>query len=489
MLNKYIFNNPEIIRHVRTHLRYPKVLSFIVLYLLSLLSLYTLIFFTMDIGNPSKFHFEIYSKVIYVTTLGIEYMFYFYVGTYLISNSLAQEKERGTFDFIRLTVIERKVIAIGKLLGAPIFLTLLLLITFPFVIIAAVNAQISMLHFIFVHFNLIVYALLFHTLGLFSAVTLNRSASANGFALSFPILLTMMTLATEKKLINPFYSLFSALDKAPFTIRNGNFFGFDIPDFLLTGAIIIYLVIWFMIGLTRKLDSESNHSITKKQAVTFTAGMELIIIGLLWEKLAEGSTTNLAVFFILNFILLTIIIAILNPTREDILIYLNKPQDIKNKLWHSKSPVFNLVIILNIIVLIFGIIANLSMIISGEISYDNLFYTFALSIFLFLFTFIYSQIFYLSNIIFIKNASTITSLIIAISMFIPIPINFFTKSNGNFADLFLFNPFILFLALEDQKGLVNLANMSQVLILVIIILGLNVLYMSKQEETIRKYKL
>lgn len=441
----------------------------------------------MSLGPQNSFKFDVYSRVIYVSTMGIEYMVYFYVGTYLISNSLALEKEKATFDFIRLTIIEKKVIAIGKLLGAPVFLTFLLLITFPFVIVAAFFSGVDPVHFLIVQFNLVIYGLFFHTLGLFCAVSIPKSSSANAMALTLPLLITTTTLSLSSRATNPFYNLFSTLGNIPFRINNINFFTFLIPDFLLIGFIILFLVIWFMIGLTRKLDSETNHTFSKKQAVWFTLGTESIIIGLQWYKLIEGNTFSITQFYILNLILLVILIAILSPTRDDIFIYLNKPKELKS-FWDPKSPIFILITILNFIVLSFSFLAAVTAIFINRLSPDLIYSTLLFSLLLFLFSFVYSQIFYLSSIAFIKNSASITSLIIALTLFIPVPLNFLTKNREDFFDLFIFNPFVAFARLTTAD-FINLANISQLMLLIIALLTLNVIVLSKQEEIYRKYRL
>jgi hypothetical protein len=488
LFKKYILDNPEIIRHLRTSFRYPRFLSFVIIFQLSLLSIYALIYFTMSLGSSrADFKFENYCKVIYVTTMAIEYIFYFYVGTYLISNSLAQEKEKGTFDFIRLTIIEKKVIAVGKLLGAPIFLTFLLAITFPFVVASAIFAGIEPLHFLIVHFNLLIYSLLFHTLGLFCAVSMPRLSSANATALSMPLLITTTTLILSGRSSNPFYNLFSSLGSTIFQIYDIKFFGFPVPDFLLIGSVIFYMVIWFVIGLTRKLESETNHSLSKKQAVWFTAGIEFIIIGTLWHKLIEGSPTAITQYFILNIALLLILTAILNTTREDILIFLNKPKQLY-QLWDSKSPVFSVIVLLNIVIFGFIMVPAITGMVINQVPVNIIYMMLFYSLLLFLFSFVYSQIFFLTSIAFIKNAGSLTSLIIALTLFIPIPLNYLTKNREDFFDLFIFNPFVAFARLTTNDFF-NLANISQVMLLVIALLTLNVIVLSKQEKINRKYRL
>ena len=80
LLKKYFLENPEIIRFTKVNFRYPKSISLIVLYFISLLSVYGLIYFSM--GNKNLFTMQTFFKVIYTVTLGIEYVSYFYIASY-----------------------------------------------------------------------------------------------------------------------------------------------------------------------------------------------------------------------------------------------------------------------------------------------------------------------------------------------------------------------------------------------------------------------
>lgn len=442
----------------------------------------------MSIENSSKVDFDFYFKVLFRLTLMMEYIIFFYVGSYLISNSIAQEKEKGTFDFIRLSVIDKKAIIFGKVIGASSFITFLLLITLPFVVIFSLFLNIGAMNFFIVHFNLIIYGFLFHAIGLFCGIAFNKAQTANALALSVPVLITIMASIMEKSVINPFVTLFKSLEMNTFTTTTFNFYGTYLNDFIIIGLIILYVTGWLIVASIRKLESEENHLFTKKQTVYFTLGVEVFIIGFFWNKFANGDFEFLGIFFLINLVFLAFITAILTPTKDDILIYLNKNMNFWNEIWYSKSPIFYIIFILNLIIISFGFFSTIMGIVSSSKTSNSLMLTLSLSILLLLFSIIYSQLLFLCNLVFVKNGITIASIIMVLSFFIPIPLNFLTINEENILDLFLLNPFITLARLELSK-IITLANITEFLLLIIIFLFLNVLIMSKKEKLAKKYKL
>lgn len=487
MLKKYFLENPEIIRFIKVNFRYPKSISLIILYFICLLSIYGLIYFSMV--DKANFETKAFFKVIYTFTLGIEYVAYFYIGSYLVSSAITQEKDKGTFDFLRMTTIDRKVLAIGKLFGPTVFISFLILLTTPFVLLFGVLGNVEPIHFLTVHTNLFFYGIFFQTVALFSGMLINKSSSANSTSLAIPIFFSFSTLSIQSESFNPFYNLFIVLkDKLTYSIKSINFYDLMIPDFIIVATIIFYLVFWFMLSLIRKIDNETNHALSKKQALAFVIGNNFILLGLLWSKFANENVFAILFYFLFNFLITFILTGILTPTKEDIVIYFNKKQDWNTKVWDSKAPIFYTIFMVNIIILVFSLLSIIpSFFITGKPLNNEV-----LKLLVFFpvlaFSFIYSQIFYLSNLIFDKHARMITAIVIIISFFIPIPLKLFLQSNSEIIDLLIFNP--LFVTIKFLDGNVfRLSNITEVIILIILILGLNVLIMSKQEKLSKKYKI
>lgn len=484
MLKKYLLENPELIKFIRINFRYPKSVSLASVYLIALLSLYFIQY--IIVGKIDEGYF----KLVYVTTLGIEFLMSFYISTYLVTNAYAQEKEKGTLDFLRMTTIDRGVLAIGKLIGPGIFQSFLILITLPIVIISAVLSHIPLMHFMIVHFHLVIYTIAFNTLGLLFAISSPKPASAGalsiGATIGLPLIFNIFINGKEE---NPFFNLFNILNKGGnYITRSINFFNFSLPSFLLTFFIIAYLVFWFMKAIVRKIDDENNKPITKKQTLVFWTGIQFIMTGIFWPKVEFYGASLLLIFSIFNFISISLISAMLTPTFDDNVIFLNKNQSLNTKLWDSKSNNMYLIIFMNIIsvLFLFGLFSH-SIILQNKTSDSFILFSIVTSITA-LFTFIYSMLFHTSNLFFVKNAPTMTAIIIALSLFLPIPIQIFINDSKNF-NLFLLNPLVVIPEVAIRENYLTISSIAEIVLLIITTLIMNYIIISKETKIAQKHKI
>ncbi len=490
MIKKYILENPEFIRHSRTAFRKQKLISGTNLYFFSLFILYTLIYFTMLSPNR-EFSLTDYAKAIYVINMGIIYIGYFYIGSYLTSNSLSIEKEKGTFDFIRMTTIERKVLAIGKLLGGSIFISYLIALNMIPISIFAFLGEIQLTHFLMVSINLLVYGLMFHTMGLFSAVTSKKVSSANSLSLAIPLLYTIVSLSFPGRTSNPFYSLFAPLNTKIAESENLSFFGVYLPAYLLIASMIIVLVYWLMKGIIKKLDSETNHIFTRSEGIKIFLIIQFFFAGFGIESIYKGETSVFVFYFYFFLAINTFISVLLSPSRDDSIIYINRKD--KNEsfkgLFNSKSSSSKFLILLNLLTFIISLAYYLFVIYSSKsLGFDLIIY---FGLITGLFSFMYNQIFHYFSFSNSKNHIGISSFIIFLFMFIPIPIFEFNFINDPKAfDMFLLNPlFALTNFTVANIEHFNFKSLTQIIIVSTFILIMNYFIKSKKEDIIKKFKI
>lgn len=484
MIRKYILENPEFIIHCKVAFRKQKLISFTALYFIALLSLYLIMYLSL---NPiTDKNLKDYFKLMYIINMGFIYMIYFYIGSYLTSNSMASEKEKGTFDFLRMTTIDRKVIAIGKLLGGPVFPSYLILLNLPFILLFNILGDVSFSHFIMVIINLIVFGFLFHSMSLFTAILSPKASSANSIALIIPIMYSTVSLSLPGSSSNPFYSLFTPLSYRLDKSENLSFFGAYFPAYILNAAIIIFLFYWLMKGIIRKIDSETNHIYSKKQVLYIYIGVQIFFTGFALNSLLKGETSILTIYYLLSLFFNTVMTLLINPTKEDSIIYINKAEN-ESKLWNSKSPVFSLILILNLISLFMGCMFNL-IILTTSLKLPEFGLGIYLAIISGIFSLIYTQVFYLCNLTFNKNSNVIAFMIVALSTVLPIPINYVTGSKSNIIDIFLYNPLSI-ISNTNKFGYINLSTITQLIILSITALILNFLIMTKRENIVRRFKI
>lgn len=484
MLKKYILENPEFIRHCRVAFRRQKLISFTTLYFIAMISLYLVMY--LIIKPFSDKNISDYFKLIYIINMGFIYMIYFYIGSYLTSNSISSEKEKGTFDFLRMTTIDRKILAVGKLLGGPVFPSYLIILNLPLIALFNSLGNVGFSHFIMVVINLIAFGLFFHSISLFSAVLSPKASSANSLSLIIPLMYSTFSLSLPGASSNPFYALFTPLSDRLDKSESLSFYGAYFPAYILNAMIIVFLFYWLMKGVIRKIDSETNHIYNKKQVLYIYIGVQIIFTGFALNSLLKGDTAILSFYYLVSLFFNTAMTLLINPTKEDSIIYINKPGN-ESKLWNSKSPVFRLILLLSFISLCIGGLYNLIILISSQKLPD-----FGLGVYLALvtgiFSLIYTQIFYLCNLSFSKNSNLIAFIIVAVSTIIPLPINYITGNKSNIIDIFLFNPLSI-ISNSDKFAYMNLSAATQLIILTITALILNFLIMSKREEIVKKFKI
>lgn len=483
MLKKYIFENPEIVRYFRLSFRYPKYIGLTVSYFAFLFIVYFIIYLALNKLSDTYF------TLIYVLTIGWEFVMAFYISTYFTSNSFSLEKEKNTLDFIRMSTVDRKAIAIGKLLGPSIFIWFLILLTTPIVFAAFSFTNVPFSHFLIVHIHMFIYSIAFNTIGLFSAVVAPKKSQASGAGIAIAMIMTLVagTLIRNRE-ENPFYNLFVVMqNKIEYNINFLDFFGFSLPSFVVILVFIGFFVYWFLHSLIRKIDNELSKPFTKKESIVFFTLFQVLILGVLWNQIQFGRSEFIMALMMFNFVVVSFLSAILTPTFDDTVTFINKKQDYAKSLLDPKGKNNFLILILSIIALVFTLIIAIKS--SLYLNTSQFFINFTItSIVFILFNYFYSQLMYLCNIIFIKNANTMSAILIAIALFIPIPFGAFGDSR-DLGALLLLNPFMVLSLTYLSKNIVDLVNIFEIAFLIIASLGITLFVSSKDQKIIEKHKL
>lgn len=486
MLSKYILENPEIIRHKNVNFRKSKFISLTSIYLLMMFIIYFIIYLTLS-GKES---IDIF-KILYAITMGIQYISIFYVGTYLVVTSIFQERDKETFDFLRMSTIDRKVLSVGKLLGPNIFIYFLVLLMTPLIVLFSVLGDIPIHNLLGSYLNIFLFGILYHSIGLFFGITLpnTKTNSAAGLAIGLPIFSNFLTMFSASPYINPFYSLFSMFSNKLDVSKFITFYSYPFPDFLITFVIISWIIFWCMVFIVRKIDYDQNKIMTKKQSIYFTSSFQFILLGLSWNLFLSEMSGAIYMFMTINIFLQLLITSNLTPDKDDTIVWLNKDNSALSNIFDEKASIIGLTFVNSIIVLASCFAGSL-----GDFVYNGKFEGFIKSLFMFIpfimFSIMYSQFFYLSKLIFTKKQSYFTYAILFLSLFIPIPITGITKGSQNIVESFLINPLIFFASMTYKSNFIDLItfhNIVQFSIIGIIILILGVIIKSKKDELKKKY--
>ncbi|MGJ3248836.1 MAG: ABC transporter permease [Elainellaceae cyanobacterium] len=330
------------------------------------------------------------------------------MGVYLLIGDLHREGQKGTLNFIRLSPSSTRNILIGKMLGVPIILYLVVGLALPLQIWAGLSAGIP--GYLILLFDSVAIAGLhvFYSVAmLFSLATpwLNSvqpwigSATA-GISLFF---FSVISAASDYGIVN-WFNLFNPVMLTPHLALGANleeklnqltlmhsvwaYFQFDVHWFYLpigvtvVGAagfmIINYSVInyWVWKSLERCFSNPNATLLTKRDSYGLVCCFELLILGFIMQPNAIVSDSlqqrqidisNFSFLFILNSILVMGLIAALSPHRQTLLDWSRYRREqgrkprlrlsstlIQDLLWGNQSPALvaiavNLAIILSAI--------------------------------------------------------------------------------------------------------------------------------------------
>jgi len=300
-------------------------------------------------------------------------------GTYTLISDLANEERRDTLNFIRLSPQSAKSILIGKLLGVPSLLYIVVGLAIPLHIIAGIGAHVP-LSLIFSFYGLVVASCIFF----FSAALLFSLVSAwlGGFQawLGSGAAFIGLFIATSKPIVHtpsdwlnlfsPFL-IFEKLVKATELERYGLFSSplitadlelFYLPVGGATWAMMGLAVLNFGVGtywiwqaLQRRFPNPSKTIFSKSQSYLMVASLEVILVAFAATTPKYRYSTNLGHNFqellVYNLVLFICLIVTLAPQRQALQDWARYRRErvsnrqkmlnsslVKDLIWGEKSP-------------------------------------------------------------------------------------------------------------------------------------------------------
>ncbi|MDJ0675834.1 MAG: ABC transporter permease subunit [Calothrix sp. MO_167.B42] len=318
-------------------------------------------------------------------TLSVVFIFVLLVGgTYLLISNLAQEEKRGTLDFIRLSPQSESSILIGKMLGVPVLIYILVLIALPLHLLAGRSANISTSYILTFDIILVACCIFFYSLallfGLFSRWLSGFQPWLGAGAMLLFLIMTMQfawqanyynNAAVWLRLLSPFDmtkylfpNVFSSY-RGKSTLDELLFFYLPVGKTLF-GLMAVNLLnygfwnYWVWQGLKRRFRNPNTTLLSKKNSYFFVAGFQFIMWGFTLQHYAIryrkfidqdkfkfdinkqiGENFPLIIFF--NTLLLFGLIAILSPHRQAIQDWARYRYERFNSfwkdiIWAEKSP-------------------------------------------------------------------------------------------------------------------------------------------------------
>jgi len=251
-------NNPIIAKELKSRMRGKQGFVMLTAYLaLISLVIYVVFAYSVNTAGNSVWILQQTGKKIFQVVVLLELVMTGFIGPALTAGSITAERERKTFDTLRISLLSAREIVIGKLGAAVLFLLLLILAAIPLQSLAFFLGGVGLAEMLISIVMLALSALVFCTLGLyFSSITKHTSAATvltySTLALSVMILgaftyafrensylLSTTTLQFQRASLNFIWTLFST---NPFTAafisgtmltQEQSLFLIDLPDYSL----------------------------------------------------------------------------------------------------------------------------------------------------------------------------------------------------------------------------------------------------------------
>lgn len=245
-------------------------------------------------------------------------------GLNLASQSIIQEREQNTLDFQRLVTIGPWRLALGKLLGAPaeawfaigcgIFFLML-----P-VLAGAVHPGVLGLLLI----CLAVFMVFLSGLGLACSAMAPKSSQAAGLAVSLLIGFSILFGAIGHARGLGFWRAWSPWElymylvnladpSARLPLTSIDFFSLPAPLPLGFVVLNLFWACFFLALAARRLDNEELSLLAPKHGLVFLAGLEILLVGSLWDTVVATRGGSLAAFHAAHLLALAGLALLLMP--------------------------------------------------------------------------------------------------------------------------------------------------------------------------------
>lgn len=317
-------------------------------------------------------------QAIFINLSGISIFLLLVVGTYLIINNLSQEESRGTLNFIRMSPRSEVNILMGKLLGVPILLYLVVILAIPLYLWIGFSAHIPLGKILSFWAILVASSILFYSAALLCSLVGAGSSSflglSGGVAVLFLLFLMLMmegSFTSEKdpsnwlRLFSPFTAISYLFPTSESSAENwSNFQWYYLP---LSAGVSSFVVCslfnyglwtyWIWQAVRRCFRNPNATILSKGQSYAIVASFEVMILGFALPDYQYSDAmyifgNNLTLLSWLNLILLLGLIATLLPQRQNLQdwarykhvknqksqVKLGMFKDSADLVWGEKSP-------------------------------------------------------------------------------------------------------------------------------------------------------
>jgi hypothetical protein len=313
MLKQMLFDNPLLVRHVRSNLRPPRAgyLTGIVVLLSSLLMFAG--YKANGLDSPGFFCFF----------FGVQALALHLAGTSQVASSISAANDSGILDFHRIAPLSPTATTLGFMFGGAVREYLVALVLLPFTLVCALLSDVGIFGFLTSTIVLISTTLLFHSLAITAGLVARKGKTRNvnstlGVLVVGAGACTGLTTAgipiPGMLTVGPaFMEAVNAV--APRGAVPATFFGIQFPIFLQSLFYQLPLMLFLIVAATRRMRSATAMFFSKSTAVAFLITIATLSLGgvIGHPKLAVEWLVPILAY--LEFIIAALMILSITPTQ------------------------------------------------------------------------------------------------------------------------------------------------------------------------------
>jgi ABC-2 type transport system permease protein len=187
-----LWNNPILVKEVRTRMRGNRAFLLITVHLLFLALALGLVYLFLSLSQPALNNpgdRQTLGKVIFGLLVWMELVMISFTSPALTSGAISLERERQTFDLLKVTLLKPRSLALGKYFAGLVFVLLLLVTSLPLFGPPFLLGGIQLAEILIAVLVLATSAIVFCAVGLFLSSLFSRTLVATVLAYAFAILL------------------------------------------------------------------------------------------------------------------------------------------------------------------------------------------------------------------------------------------------------------------------------------------------------------
>jgi hypothetical protein len=257
------WKNPVIVKYIRTRMRGGRAFIMITAHLafLSLITGLAYFFFITAQASPGLLEERrVFGKVVFGIVIGLELIMVCFIAPAQTANAITSERERQTYDLLRVTLLPARALVMGKYASGLIFVFLLLFTAIPLLSPAFMFGGVALEEILISVLTLTVTALCFSAVGIFLSSLFKRTMLATIVAYALTIII-VFGIPIFILIILAFYGefLFASSLKPP-----------SIPT-----QVALLLIGWFIMAITPLATIVGTEVILVEYQTAFLATIEI----------------------------------------------------------------------------------------------------------------------------------------------------------------------------------------------------------------------